>query len=389
MRQVIHVDKPTVQDVFHRFYPRYLEHYSPSSQQSKVAHCIINCKTGAYGTNVSICEDCGQLEVHYNSCRNRCCPMCQALPKEKWIDKRREDVLDAPYFHVVFTVPQELNPIIYSNQQLLYDALYHSVSATINELTADNKHLGAKVGYICVLHTWGSEMNYHPHIHVILLGGGLSAKNEWRDKGEEFFLPVKVLSKVFRGKYMNELKSLYKHNKLVFHGSSEKYRNSYNFKELLNTCYEKDWVPHCKKTFNGAQSVINYLGKYTHRIAISNHRIIRMDEDTVTYYVKDYCEQGKWKELTISGIEFVRRFLMHVPPKRFVRIRHYGLLCTRSKNKNLTLCRNLLGCKKYISILKDMESPQIIETLYGIKISVCKCCGGHLGKPHLHIPLRI
>ena len=389
MRQVIHVDKPTVQDVFHRFYPRYLEHYSPSSQQSKVAHCIINCKTGAYGTNVSICEDCGQLEVHYNSCRNRCCPMCQALPKEKWIDKRREDVLDAPYFHVVFTVPQELNPIIYSNQQLLYDALYHSVSATINELTADNKHLGAKVGYICVLHTWGSEMNYHPHIHVILLGGGLSAKNEWRDKGEEFFLPVKVLSKVFRGKYMDELKSLYKDNKLVFHGSSEKYRNSYNFKEFLNTCYEKDWVPHCKKTFNGAQSVINYLGKYTHRIAISNHRIIRMDEDTVTYYVKDYREQGKWKELTISGIEFVRRFLMHVPPKRFVRIRHYGLLCTRSKNKNLTLCRNLLGCKKYISILKDMESPQIIETLYGIKISVCKCCGGHLGKPHLHIPLRI
>ena len=381
--------KPTVQDIFHQFYPRYLEHYSPSSQQSKVAHCIINCKTGAYGTNVSICEDCGQLEVHYNSCRNRCCPMCQALPKEKWIDKRREDVLDAPYFHVVFTVPQELNPLIYSNQQLLYDALYHSVSATINELTADSKHLGARVGYICVLHTWGSEMNYHPHIHVILLGGGLSAKNEWRDKGEEFFLPVKVLSKVFRGKYMNEIKSLYKDNKLEFHGSSEKYRNSYNFKELLNTCYEKDWIPHCKKTFNGAQSVINYLGKYTHRIAISNHRIIRMDENTVTYYVKDYREQGKWKELTISGVEFIRRFLMHVPPKRFIRIRHYGLLCTRSKNKNLTLCRNLLGCKKYISILKDMEAPQIIETLYGIKISVCKCCGGHLGKPQQHMPLRI
>ena len=383
------MNNPTVQDVFHQFYPRYLEHYSPSSQQSKVAYCIINCKTGAYGTNVSICEDCGQLEVHYNSCRNRCCPMCQALPKEKWIDKRREDVLDAPYFHVVFTVPQELNPLIYSNQQLLYDALYHSVSSTINELTTDSKHLGARVGYICVLHTWGSEMNYHPHIHVILLGGGLSAKNVWRDRGEEFFLPIKVLSKVFRGKYMDELKSLYKDNKLVFHGSSEKYRNSYNFKELLNTCYEKDWVPHCKKTFNGAQSVINYLGKYTHRIAISNHRIIRMDEDTVTYYVKDYRKQGKWKELTISGVEFIRRFLMHVPPKRFVRIRHYGLLCTRSKNKHLTLCRNLLGCKKYISILKDMDAPQIIETLYGIKISVCKCCGGHLGKPQQHMPLRI
>ena len=383
------MSKPTIQDIFLQFYPKYLEKYTPSAEQSKVAHCIINCKTGAYGANISTCEDCGHTQIHYNSCRNRCCPMCQALPKEKWMDKRREDVLDAPYFHVVFTVPQELNSLIYSNQQLLYDALYHSVSATINELTCDTKHLGAKVGYICVLHPWGSEMNFHPHIHVILLGGGLTSKNQWRDKGEEFFLPVKVISKLFRGKYMDELKCLWNEKKLQFYGNSEKYRNHYAFKELLNICYEKDWVPHCKKTFNGAQSVINYLGKYTHRIAISNHRIIRTDKDTVTYYVKDYCEKGKWKEFTISGIEFIRRFLMHVPPKRFVRIRHYGLLCTRSKTKHLTLCRNLLGCKQYLSRLKDLETQQILETLYGIKVTVCKCCGGHLGKPQQRIPLRI
>ena len=383
------MSKPTVQDIFLKFYPKYLDKYTPSPQQSRVANCIINCKTGAYGANISMCEDCGHLQIHYNSCRNRCCPMCQALPKEKWMDKRREDVLEAPYFHVVFTVPQELNPLIYSNQKLLYDALYHCVSATIDELTGDTKHLGAKVGYICVLHTWGSEMNYHPHIHVILLGGGLTAKNQWRDKGEEFFLPVKVMSKLFRGKYMAELKNLYEEKRLQFYGSSEKYRNHYTFKELLNTCYEKDWVPHCKKTFNGAQSVINYLGKYTHRIAISNHRIIRMDEETVTYFVKDYREEGTWKEFTISGIEFIRRFLMHVPPKRFVRIRHYGLLCTRSKTKHLTLCRNLLGCKQYLSRLKDMETPQVLELLYGIKVTVCKCCGGHLGKPQQRMPLRI
>ena len=383
------MNKPTVQDIFLRFYPKYLDKYTPSPQQSKVANCIINCKTGSYGTNVSVCEDCGHLQIHYNSCRNRCCPMCQALPKEKWMDKRQEDVLDAPYFHMVFTVPQELNPLIYSNQQLLYDALYHCVSDTINELTIDSKHLGAKVGYICVLHTWGSEMNFHPHIHVILLGGGLTAKNQWRDKGEEFFLPIKVLSKLFRGKYLDELKILWKEKKLQFHGSSEKYRNHYAFKQLLNICYEKEWIPHCKKTFNGAQSVINYLGKYTHRITISNHRIIRMDEDTVTYYVKDYREEGKWKEYTISGIEFIRRFLMHVPPKRFVRIRHYGLLCTRTKTQHLTLCRNLLGCKQYLSKLKDMETPQMLETLYGIKVTVCKCCGGHLGKPQQRVPLRI
>ena len=382
------MERPTVQDIFLRFYPKYLDKYTPSPQQSKVANCIINCKTGAYGANVSVCEDCGHLQIHYNSCRNRCCPMCQALPKEKWMDKRREDVLDAPYFHVVFTVPQELNSLIYSNQQLLYDAMYHCVSATIEKLTSDTKHLGAKVGYICVLHTWGSEMNYHPHIHVILLGGGLTAKNQWRDKGEEFFLPVRVMSKLFRGKYLDILKTLWNENKIQFHGSSEKYRNRYTFKELLNICYRKDWVPHCKKTFNGAQSVINYLGKYTHRIAISNHRIIRMDKDTVTYYVKDYREEGRWKEYTVSGIEFIRRFLMHVPPKRFVRIRHYGLLCTRTKTRHMTLCRNLLGCKQYLSKLKNLETPQILETLYGIKVTVCKCCGGHLGKPQQRIPLR-
>ena len=419
------------------------------------------------------------------------------------MDARREDVLEAPYFHLVFTVPDILNPVIYSNQKLLYDALYHAASAAISELAADPKHLGAKVGYICILHTWGSEMNFHPHIHTVLLGGGLASNNQWRDNGENFFLPIRVISKVFRGKYLEELKRLWEEDKLVFHGTAEKFRNHYTFKELLDSCYgmewiphckktfngagavikylgkythriavsnhrivrmdddtvtfsvkdyrnegqwrdngenfflpirviskvfrgkyleelkrlweedklvfhgtaEKfrnhytfkelldscygmDWIPHCKKTFNGAQTVIKYLGKYTHRIAVSNHRIVRMDDDTVTFLVKDYRNEGQWKELTISGVEFVRRFLMHVPPRRFVRIRHYGLLCSRTKSQKLTLCRNLLGCKKYLSKLRDMEMPEILEHLYGIKVCVCKACGGHLGKPQMRMPLR-
>lgn len=304
------------------------------------------------------------------------------------MDARREDVLDAPYFHLVFTVPDLLNPIIYSNQKLLYDAFYHAASATIRELTEDPRHLGAKVGYISILHTWGSEMNFHPHIHTILLGGGLTSDNQWKDKGEDFFLPVQVISKVFRGKYLEELKTLWEEDKLIFHGTSEKFRNHYAFKELLDACYGIEWVPYCKKTFHGAQSVIKYLGKYTHRIAISNHRIIRMDEETVTFSVKDYRNEGRWKELTLSGIEFIRRFLMHVPPKGFVRIRHYGLLCSRSKNKKLTLCRNLLGCKKYFSKLKNKEMPEVLELLYGINICVCKACGGRLGKSQLKIPQR-
>lgn len=382
------MSKTTVQDIFLRFYPEYLKKYSPSPVQTKTARNIINCKTGAYGSNVSICDDCGSVQIHYNSCRNRCCPMCQAVPKEMWMDARRADVLEAPYFHLVFTVPEELNPVIMSNQQLLYDALYHAASATVSELSVDKKYLGATVGYICILHTWGSEMNFHPHIHTILLGGGLTSENKWKDKGADFFLSIRVISRGFRGKYMDELKKLWKAGLLEFHGTAKKYRNYYEFKELLNTCYSAEWIPYCKKTFNGAQSVINYLGKYTHRIAISNHRIIRMNDTAVTFSVKDYKNEGRWKELTVSGVEFIRRFLMHVPPKRFVRIRHYGLLCSRNKNKKLTLCRNLLGCKKYISEFRDKEMPEILKHLYGIKICLCKICGGHLGKPQLRLPQR-
>ena len=231
-------------------------------------------------------------------------------------------------------------------------------------------------------------MNFHPHIHTILLGGGLTQKNEWKDNGTEFFLPIQIISKVFRGKYMEELKNLWETGQLKFHGTAEKYRNHYTFKELLNACYSTEWIPYCKKAFNGAQSVIDYLGKYTHRIAISNHRIICMDEETVTFSVKDYRNKGQWKELTLSGIEFIRRFLMHVPPKRFVRIRHCGLLCSRSKRKKLTLCRNLLGCRKYISELHGKGMPEILKHLYGVNVCMCKACGGKLGKPQLRIPQR-
>lgn len=382
------MNKPSVQDIFFRFYPDYLKKYTPSYEQNKVATNIMNCKTGAYGANLSVCEECGCFQLHYNSCRNRCCPMCQALPKEKWMDCRREDVLDAPYFHLVFTVPSELNPVIYSNQKLLYDALYRAASETINQLSLQDKHLGAKVGYICILHTWGSKMNYHPHIHTILLGGGLTRERSWKDKGSKFFLPIKVISAVFKGKYMGILKELWEQNKLKFYGTSEKFHNNYTFRELLNSCYSKKWMPYCKTTFNGAQSVIKYLGKYTHRIAISNHRIIRMDEGTVTFSVKDYRHEGKWKELRIAGVEFIRRFLIHVPPKRFVRIRHYGLLCNRTKNKDLTICRNLLGCKQYISELKDKDVVEMIKHLYGINICICKHCGSKMEYHKRILPMR-
>ena len=222
----------TIQDVFHRFYSSFESTHDISPAQRKSAYHIMNCKTGAFGVNVSVCEDCGCISVHYNSCRDRCCPMCQEFPKEKWVDARREDILDAPYFHVVFTVPEELNPIIYSNQKFLYTALYHAASDTLSELAADSKYLGTDIGYICILHTWGSTMNFHPHIHAIVLGGGLDVKNRWKDNGKEFFLPIKVISKIFRGKYMAELKQLWENDRLEFHGSAAPYKNYYTFKEI-------------------------------------------------------------------------------------------------------------------------------------------------------------
>lgn len=379
----------SVQEVFLKFYRDYAKQYNPSAIQQKTAFCIINCKTGGFGVNTSVCEDCGSIQLHFNSCRNRCCPMCQELPKQQWMDARREDVLDAPYFHVVFTLPEELNPIIYSNQRRLYDLMYHAVSDTLEELSADPDHLGAKVGYICILHTWGSVMNYHPHIHVILLGGGLNHKNHWCDNGYEFFLPVPVLSEKFRGKYLDGLKKLWKEKKLIFNGCAEPYRNRYHFSELLNTCYSKGFVVYSKKTFQGAQSVIEYLGKYTHRIAISNYRLLDMNEDGVTYSVKDYTQAGKWKELKVSGVEFIRRFLVHVPPMRFVRIRHYGLLSSRIKQEKLTLCRNLLGCQKYLSVMRNMTVPEMLRHLYGIDILICKDCGGHMIQPKVSLHRKI
>lgn len=375
-------NKTTIQQIFQRFYPDYIEKYNPSIEQQKVARNIINCKTGSYGANVSECENCGAKRIHYNSCRNRCCPMCQAVTKEKWIDKRREDVLEAPYFHVVFTVPEELNIIIYHNQRLLYELMYKAASETLSELSSDKKYLGASIGYISILHTWGSSLVFHPHLHVIVLGGGLNECNRWTDKGSEFFLPVRVIGSLFRGKFMQGVKELWKSDQLVFHDNSEKYRNHYEMQSLINNCYEKSWVPYSKKTFNGAMSVINYLGRYTHRIAISNNRIVSMDNSTVTYTYKDYRDGGKNKVMTISGVEFIRRFFMHVPPRKFIRIRHYGILSTRAKTKKLVICRNQLGCQKYLSKLKDKPMNEIMKILFNVDICKCTSCGHKLGESY-------
>ena len=365
----------TIQDVFERFLPEYSESKNFSDRQYLAVKCIQACRTAKMGAHVSECDSCHAKYIHYNSCKNRHCPMCQGMEVDEWIDIQQENVLNTTYFHTVFTVPEELYPLVYSNQKLLYDALYHAANKTLTELSSDKKYLGAKIGYICVLHTWGSRMNYHPHLHTIVLGGGLDEKNHWQDKNGKLFFPVKVMSAVFKKYYLEELKTLWENGKLGYHGSAEYLRNHYEFKALLDILFKKEWIAYTKEAFNGAQSVINYLGRYTHRIAISNRRIEGIEGDKVIYKAKDYKNGGKMAPVSVEGVEFIRMFLMHVLPKGFVRIRHYGLLACRCKKDKMTLCRNLLGCEQYISQLRGKTVAEKILVLYKHDITKCRCCG--------------
>lgn len=342
-------------------------------EHNKVANAIMRCKTGALGYNVSACDECGHVEVHNNSCRNRNCPNCQAIPKELWVDARKSEVIDAPYFHVIFTVPSELNPLFLANQKTMYSLFHSCVSQTLMDLSADKKYLGAKSGMIQVLHTWGQKMDFHPHIHCIVIGGGLTPLLEFKSCSSDFFIPVRVLSKKFRGKFLSHLRKLYEDKKLSLSSGMQHLNNSYEWNEYINCLFQKEWIPFIKETFNGAGNAIEYLGRYTHRIVISNSRILSITESQVTFSAKDY-RNNKKIEITLDGVEFIRRFLMHVLPKGFVKIRNYGILSNRMKKRQLKLIRKKLASQEYKSKLAGLKMDKLILTLYGINVNLCPCC---------------
>lgn len=365
----------TVQDVFLKFYPQYKEKYTPSGQQVKAAGDIMHCKTADLGGHVEKCDDCGHIVVHYNSCRNRHCPSCQGVKKEVWVDERSRDILNAPYFHVVFTMPQQLHSLIYQNQELLYPLMYKALSQTLMELSNDEKYLGAQIGFFSLLHTWGQDLHYHPHIHTVVLAGGLTKLKQWRRTRKKFFIPVKVLSKKFRGKYLHHLKEYYHQNLLVFYGDAKKHQDPRCFQNLIDQCFKKKWYSFTQRTFSGPIAVIKYLGRYTHQIALSNTRIISMDEHTVSITIKDYKDKNQKKILTLKGVEFIRRFLMHILPKGFVKIRHYGLLANRNRKTKLALCRKLTRSPVYKPKFEGLETLEILSLLIGRDVTVCPTCG--------------
>ena len=375
-----------IQDVFLKYYDDVLTQYPVDYAMHKVATAIMRCKTPALGGNMSVCQDCGHFKIHYNSCRNRHCPCCQGLVKEKWIDKRKSEVIDAPYFHVVFTVPKELNPLIYANKRLLYSLLYKASADTLMELAQDEKYLNASIGFMSILHTWGQSLSFHPHIHSIVLGGGLTKDLKFKTVKIDFLFPVYVVSKLFRGKFMAHLKKLYKSGKLIFSGSSLKFKHPNKFQELVDFLYSKEWIPHIKETFKGAENVIGYLGRYTHRIAVSNSRILTINDKGITFSIKDYKKQGMRSQVTLAPVEFIRRFLMHVLPKGFVKIRHYGILSNRSKKIKLTICRNIIKRNYPKPSLDGLTAAQIILKLFGVDIYKCPNCFSRNFKRIMSIP---
>jgi predicted RNA-binding Zn-ribbon protein involved in translation (DUF1610 family) len=313
-------------------------------QQLKAFRAIQRCRTAALGGHRDACPSCGYQAISYNSCRNRHCPKCQAQARERWITARQRELLDTSYFHVVFTVPHELNVLALENPRLFYDLLFTATAQTLLEIASDPKHLGAEIGVIAILHTWGQNLLLHPHIHCVIPAGGLSPDRlRWVRPRYAFFLPVKVLSRVFRGKFLAGLKSLRRGKKLQCAGPAAALADPRQFADLLRRLHRHDWVVYAKPAFGGPMQVLRYLGRYTHRVAISNHRLLAFDQERVTFRWKDYARGGKQRQMTLTATEFLRRFFLHVLPKGFVRIRHFGFLANRFRASHLLLSRRLLA----------------------------------------------
>jgi hypothetical protein len=344
------MSRPAVEvaDILHAQGSRFLDKYQSSFgyQKLKAFRAIQNCRTAALGGHLDACLECGYRKaISYNSCRNRHCPKCQAQARQRWLAAREREVLSTNYFHVVFSVPHELNVFALENPRAFYDLLFAASSASALEVAANPERLGAEIGLIAILHTWGQNLLLHPHIHCVIPAGGLSPDHQhWvNSRHLRFFLPVKALRRVFRGKFIDGLKSLYRQKKLGCSGPAAVFSEPKQLAKLLGRLRRQDWVVYAKVAFGGPLQVLRYLGRYTHRVAISNHRLLAFDGEHVTFRWRDYAHNNQPRVMTLHAVEFLRRFFLHVLPKGFVRIRHFGFLANRFRTDRLALCRQLLG----------------------------------------------
>lgn len=361
-----------IQDILRKHGMDYCQNHPISYTQRKVMNALVKCRTSSLGGHITLCDECGYQEISYNSCKNRHCPKCQNLTKEKWTDQQTFHLLNVGYFHIVMTVPHTLHSVILQNQKVCYNILFKATAQTIAELSSDKKYLGAQTGFTGILHTWGQNLMFHPHIHCIVPGGGLNKLMQWIPSKKKFFLPVKVVSRKFRGKFLSLLKQAFYDGALEFHGQMKHLEFLQEFENFLTPIYQQEWVVYCKPPFKTAVTVVKYLGRYTHRVAISNHRILDCKDGNVTFKWRDYKDKNKWKVMTITADEFIRRFLLHVLPSGFMKIRHYGILGNRNKTKKLTLCKILTNTP--IIEKTVLSTIELIEKLIGKKAFLCPCC---------------
>jgi hypothetical protein len=348
--------------------------------QLKVMSAIEGCRTVALGGHVLRCEDCSHTQIAYNSCRNRHCPKCQGAAAKEWLAAREAELLPVPYYHVVFTLPAQIADIAYQNKAVIYDLLFTTSAETMTTIAADPKHLGARIGLICVLHTWGSTMTHHPHVHMIVPGGGISLDGKrWVSCRPKFFLAAPVLACLFRGLFLHKLLAAHRAGRLMFFGAHAHLNNTRAFAAYLAPLHKTKWYVYGKRPFGGPEAVLAYLARYTHRVAISNSRLIAADTTGVTFRYKDYRIKGpgRYKTMTLKPDEFIRRFLMHVLPKGFHRIRHYGLLASGTKTETIAHARELIAAAKSAQTTQKQQAPDSAAAT-DKPAHPCPCCGGRM-----------
>jgi len=363
-----------VADVFRQYGEEFLKRWghTVSPQQRKALRDIGACRTATLGGHIEQCDRCPHRMIAYNSCRNRHCPKCQSSARDRWLTERAKELLPVPYCHVIFTVPEQLAPLALQNQRLFYGLLFRAVSQTLLETAADPRHLGAQIGFLAVLHTWSQNLLHHPHVHCVVPAGGIAPDgSSWIRCRQKFFLPVRVLSRLFRGKFLAFLRDAYAQGKLQFSGQLAAFADPARFQVWLRILQKSDWVVYAKPPFGGPEHVLQYLARYTHRVAISNHRLLSVDDNQVCFRWKDYAHHNQPRTLTLSNEEFLRRFLQHVLPNGFPRIRYFGWLANRRRGRWLPICRDGVACQ-----------PPAPPTVADGEATVWRC-------PRCHGPMRI
>jgi Putative transposase/Transposase zinc-binding domain len=351
-----------------------------STEQRRTLRDLAACRTAVLGGHVEQCRDCGHQRIAYNSCRNRHCPKCQALSRAHWLDQEMKSLLPVPYYHVVFTLPREVAALALANPRVLYHALFQAPAATLRDVAANPRHLGASLGVLLVLHTWGQNLSHHPHVHGVVTGGGLScdaqgileASPRWLSCRPGFFLPVRILSRVYRGKYLELLHQAWVEKELVFPGPLAALQETNAWALWRQTLQTKAWVVYAKPPFGGPEQVLKYLARYTHRVAISNARLQKLEDGQVTFRYKDYADEHQSKTQTLTADEFLRRFVQHVLPRGFVKMRHYGLLANRRREERLTQCRTLLWVAWKMAVQQSLTAAAAVQPA---RAPTCPPCG--------------